>query len=813
MKIVNSLKYFNLHFGFPTIEIKILLIMRKITLVAIIFLLNFNLIAQFKPLNLDDLENKYTDYFELNRELVFIHLNKTAVIKKENLWFSAYIYNAILNAPNSETVNLNLDIFNEVGTFLESKTVLIVGGKGSAYLDLNKNFYSEGKYFIKASTDYMKNFKEDLSYVQYFHILGAVGDNKTDTKVDLDLQLLPEGGHILTEVWNNIGVKLIDSNGNSVIFGEGKLLNSKNEIISTFKSNQFGLSKFNYLPDSEQSYSVEITTLNGDKIKQTLPKAELRGFNVSGNNLKEQIIFKVSTNSNSRNLIKNKTFYAAVHQDGNIKDLSFQFPEDKLEVTLSLSKDTLFSGINTVTIFDENFNPLLERLFFNANKIRRVRLNAEIKGAVRDSVIIGLKSTTPINNNSLSISVLPEGTKSYMPNHNILSAFYLKPYLKGDLENGSYYFSESDTRKIDYDVDLLMLTQGWGKFDWSSIYNTTPKLLVEHERGFTINGKINNRNEKKENQILIKSEETGLFEIVEIQEDDTFIVKNVYLLDSSLVSYSLINDKNSKIYKPSIYTNILPVRSHSNLNTDYSYLNFKSVQQGISDFEEFILDAEILDTVNLKGYRSKLEIPRWELRVNDKYVEVTDELAQRYLYVTDYIAQNGFLVYYDDFNEFYIKNRLPFSLGGELLSPLIYFNGFPNGTPRQLEYLYMHDLESIVINKLGLGYGGRGGGGVIKIQTRTKPRGQIFRETVREIITTNGFTKEKEFYAPKYTSYLNDGFKNYGVIDWISDISIKQNGIASFKVLNTMQPKISLFIEGITVDGKLISEVIEVQTR
>jgi len=63
--------------------------MKKITLVAISLLPNFNLIAQFKPTAITDLEESYTNYFKLNRELVFLHLNKTEVIKSENLWLSA----------------------------------------------------------------------------------------------------------------------------------------------------------------------------------------------------------------------------------------------------------------------------------------------------------------------------------------------------------------------------------------------------------------------------------------------------------------------------------------------------------------------------------------------------------------------------------------------------------------------------------------------------------------------------------------------------------------------------------------------------
>lgn len=789
--------------------------MKSISLVIISFLCLFNLSAQNKPSKLNDLEDNYTNYFKLNRETVFLHLNKTSVIKKENLWLSAYVYDATLNLPNRETVNLNLDIYNETGKFLESKTVLIAEGKGSAFLDLNKDIYPAGKYFIKASTRYMENFREELSFVQSFEILGGLNEETSENKSKYDLQLLPEGGHMLAEVRNNIGVKLIDSHGSSVIFEDGKLHDSKGNTIITFKSNQFGLAKFNFLPTAQENYNIEVTTKNGEKLNQILPQAALRGFNILGNNLSDQIIFKINTNTSSKDMVQGKTFYAAIHQDGNIKDFAFQFPQNKLEVSMSFSKDSIYSGINTVTIFDENFNPLVERLFFNKNDLKRIRVNANAN-MHSDSIKINLKSAKSINNNSLSISVLPAATKSYNPKHNILSAFYLKPYISGDLENGNYYFSNSNPRKIDYDLDLLMLTQGWSKFNWSYINNSTPTELVEQERGFTVAGNINGRNKKKENTIFIRSEETGLFEILEVNNDDTFLLENVYVLDSSALSYGLMNDRNNKISKPSIYATIFPNKSHTELETKFKSNKSEIENRKDYHFENFIQTANNLDTIILIGENKKTNKYLNDLKVIKPDVTITDEIASRYLFITDYIAANGFKVITGGYGNLVIENKKPSSISsGSTPIPQIYFNGIRLGTDTSpLVYLKTSEVESIIISKSGIGYGMRGNNGVIEITTRKGGGNSTSsKETIKEIITNNGFSLNKEFYAPKYASYTNDLFKEYGVIDWVSDLSFKQNGTASFKVLNTIQPEILLYIEGLTVDGYLISEEINIPTR
>ena len=790
--------------------------MKKITLVALCLFFNFNLFAQFKPTKLSDLENSYTNYFKLNREIIYLHLNKTSIIQKEDLWVSAYIYNPVLNTPNNETVNLNLEIFSESGKFLESQTVLIAGGKGSVYLNLNKDIYREGNYWIKASTKYMENFKEDLSYVQSFQILGSTSEDVSTEKRIFDLQVLPEGGHILADVWNNIGVKLIDSNGKSVIFTEGKLMDSDGNVISSFKSNQFGLSKFNFKPIPQQAYRIEVSSIDGEIIKTTLPKSELKGFNISGNNVKDQFIVTINTNAASKELVKDKMFYAAIHQDGNIKDFAFQFPEDKEEVSLKLSKDSLFTGINIITIFDKNFNPLLERLFFNEKNLKRVRVNAQVSSAISDSIRINLKATSAIKNNSLSISVLPTGTNAYNPRHNILSAFYLKPFLNGELVQGGYYFSNGNSRKISYDLDLLLLTQGWSKFEWPTIFSKSPKELIEAERGFTITGKINGRNDKKENTVFIKSEETGLFEIVQVQDDDSFILKNIYVLDSSALSYGLMNDKNSKISKPSIYATISPNKSKSELSKENRYLDSKHKIDEPSNFQDFIRDTESLDTVIINGENKKAEKYLNDLRVIKPEITITDQIISRYPFITDYIANNGFRVIQGGYGSLVIENRTPSSISPGLDPiPQIFFNGMRLGADTSpLVYLKTEDVESIIISTSGNGYGMNGSNGVIEIRTRKGRAGAVSsRETIKEIITTNGFSVNKEFYAPKYSSYTNDTFKNYGVIDWFSNLSIEDNGTASFKILNTMQPQVNLYIEGMTVDGKLISEILEVPIR
>jgi len=77
----------------------------------------FHLNAQ-TPVTPDLPEDRLITYFDALRESVFLHLNKTAFIPGEEVWFKAYVYDRKNHKPFIETTNLNVAIYDSVGDFL-----------------------------------------------------------------------------------------------------------------------------------------------------------------------------------------------------------------------------------------------------------------------------------------------------------------------------------------------------------------------------------------------------------------------------------------------------------------------------------------------------------------------------------------------------------------------------------------------------------------------------------------------------------------------------------------------------------------------
>lgn len=769
--------------------------------------------AQEKNLDAEEVIKKYDEYFELNRESLYLHLNKTVFAPTEDLWFAAYAFNTKYHIPNPATTNLNVNIYDPKGKLIETKTFFVGNGKGAGFIKLDTIKYPPGDYLMTASTRYMDNFLEELSFSEKFSILGDPSIN-TDS-LNYDLQVLPEGGHLVEGISNTIGVKLINSSGKGVVFSEAKVVDDKGQVITNFKSNLFGLSKFNLVPVANKAYTVVVTLKNGREIKQKLMLAEKTGVVMTANTLlPENVILSIKTNSTTYKNIEGENLFVAIGHKGEMKMLGLTVSQD-LEAILKIPKTALYPGINRITLFDPGMKPIAERLIFNREGLKRKSLTAEYEKRDKDSLVIGLHSADSLGLHSMSISVLPAGTKSYSPDNNLLSAFFIEPYIKGNLENGSYYFSkEKDLRRRDYDLDLLLLTQGWSKYSWNNIFKHPPKEYYPHDQGFDLTGRVGNRNKKKQNQVFVKSPKSQFFKIIELDEKGEFVIEDIYLLENDTISFGLIHDRKGKVSKPGIYFQLSPLKKTGTIPSwsmprEENMNSSIGVQDSIFPLD-FLKDRVELSEIIIEAIEEEVDnkdIRHSKMHFNTAY----SEDLRMHTYITDYIRSQGFIVK-EGFADVAIYNRRKVSIHG-YDTPLIFLDGMELYDNSELYMMPTKEVESISINKSGGGYGMRGSGGVIRITRKTNYGSSRVGQTTNISILENGFAANREFYAPKYVSYENSFFEEYGSIAWFPDIRLDERGKAEIKVWNTTQPELKLFVEGITENGGVVSEVLEVRVE
>ena len=386
--------------------------------------------------------NSFKEYTQLQRELVYAHLNKSVYIKGETLAFQAYVFDKSNKKLAQSTTNLYCSISDEQGKTIKSELVLVNEGvvHGSFYVD---SLFTSGNYVFKAYTNWMKNFDEQNFYMQSIKVIDPEIESNVISKVissKLDAQFLPEGGHLLNDTQNTVGVVIKDERGFGIPNLECQLISDDEEAIS-FKTNQFGIGKFSFVPDATKRYYVS-TTFEGTEQIFTIDSAELSGLTMALSDLHDKVVMRISTNKNTLRIIRNRTYKLTINNGSEMKSSHFNFTKDT-EVTKYINYDDLFSGINIFTVFDENNTPILERLFFKYEGINLINTEEATYEKSIDSIEVTIPFTDVIANlpNHFSISVLPEATKSYNHNQNIISSVYLQPYVKGFIEKASYYFT------------------------------------------------------------------------------------------------------------------------------------------------------------------------------------------------------------------------------------------------------------------------------------------------------------------------------------------------------------------------------------
>ncbi|MEL0650527.1 hypothetical protein V6246_03775 [Algibacter sp. TI.3.09] len=780
--------------------------MKKHFLLLLLFL-NFSSTVFSQIKSSEDIIKKYDEYFELERETIFTHFNKSRFFEGEEIWFKTYIYNNNYQIPFESTTNIYVSIFNESGNIIASK--LLYASKGYA----NGNFlieekFTPGIYFVKTSTNWMKNFKEDLSHVQMIEIIGDRQEDNVNlvSESKYDLQFLPEGGHIVEDVNNTIGFKLLNNKGNGVAIKEGTVFDENKNIITTFKSNQFGLGKFSLNAKASTNYSVSISLATSEIITRPIGIIEKKGvsFKAAVTNNDNVIIALETNNFTIRDLI-GKSYYLLVHRGGQIIKLKIDFVENQLKYFLRLKKPELLPGINILTLVNENYKPVAERLVFNNLKTPIKEIMVEGIENQKDSSTVKLR--TNINteiNPSFSVSVLPASNESYNSQSTIMTSFLLTPYINGNIENPYYYFSNNDHKTL-YDLDLLLLNQGWSRYNWDDIFKAPLSVNYVFETGFVIKGSLNSYKQKAGDLIVLSSSENQIHESG-IIENSTFTFENLFFADDTSINFSLKN-KNGKFTKPFVYANIFPKSINDNLQNLSAYKkSISEIQQIDETGNNLNLNfklTELLDTIVFK-VRHKDEIPKNKPLISmhgAKYINLVEFDFQNEPIVS-IIRKNGFDVV-TTFDNVFIKTRR--IVPGNSV-PSVYIDNMPLFDDfKTLLNLRVLDLEDMYISRMP--NPGDSPAGTIKIFTRNGQGLSTLGDDYQTIDNLFGFSIPKEYYQPNYINTTSNTFLKFGAIHWIPNLTPNDEGELTFKVPNYGSDNVKIYIEGMSAEGYLWSKV------
>ncbi|WP_157812231.1 hypothetical protein [Polaribacter sp. ALD11] len=647
----------------------------------------------------------------------------------------------------------------------------------------------------------MKNFKEDESYFQKIEIIQASSKKKKEekevSKNIYDIQFLPESGHIIESIENTIGIIVKNKNSNGVNIKEGQVFDSKKNLIAKFNTNLLGIGSFDFIYKSNEEYTAEITFFDKTKIIKKIPRAEKKGTTLSIFNPNTTFIsIFVKTNSLTLKDLIGKEYTLYIHNTNKTLKQTFIFNEGATEYNINLNSKKLAPGINIVTLLSENNTPLAERIFFNYNKNLFDKPTISLIKKNSDSLSINIYKNKK-ETYYLSASILPESTKSYNPKNNIISSFLIKPYINGKIESPSYYFNHINRNKL-RDLDLLLLTQGWSKYKWHNIFNNPPVTNFEFERGISIDGTINSNKESK--TVFLISPENNLILSAPI-ENNKFKFEHLNLKQNTKISLSTKQKKKIKAEK--IYLQFSPLKTDDKMSSTKIEKTFNISTKEVS-YNNFIGERTKLDEFTIKSRTKKVKKNN-SLVIGPSRSYKIDENFPLKLRVLTFIKTKRFNVKES------IDGVSIFSARGATISLLtvkptkVYLDnnliqdesGY--SSLDQLLFTTLSDIKEIIISQTGFGE--------IHIFSNDNFKNGNKKKSFSKNEVSFGYAIEKEYYQPSYVSFHTDFYKKYGAIFWKPRIKIDDvENSSSFKIPNTNQKYMKIFLEGITSTGKIIYE-------
>ena len=304
---------------------------------------------------------------------------------------------------------------------------------------------------------------------------------------DFDVSFYPEGGSALYGCKGRIAFKAVQRDGNEIDI-RGVVYDHRGNEIIRIKTDVRGMGQFMMTPDQGKRYYAICTNHKGKSKRFELPVAKNAGYALTSNWLKDHLVVEVRQPVVGKN---DDTLCLIVHTRGVVQDIRIL---ENTSQPVIFRKDFFLSGITHLLMLTKDMVPVSERLIFtNNNDQARVKCKSDMdayraKSPVEYTIIITDESGEPLQGN-ISVSVTDNHEVTIDTTANILTSILLSSDLRGNISNPAFYFRENAQSALG--IELLMLTQGWRRYDVERIVRndfTYPDTLLG--KGYEISGTV-----------------------------------------------------------------------------------------------------------------------------------------------------------------------------------------------------------------------------------------------------------------------------------------------------------------------------------
>lgn len=760
---------------------------------------------------------------------IYLHCDRDFYFLRETIWFRAYLFDGYTNQLFGGEENIFVDLADEKGEIVTKVNLLAVNGLVSGYINLPDSL-QEGSYWIRAYTEYLRNFGEEAFFYRPVKISGVknsfeISDSrikqKDKNKIVPDVSFLPEGGYLLAGVTNCVAVKAVDPSGKGISV-KGSIRDEKGNSVVSFGTGYRGIGLIYYVPDSGKTYHAELNDYPGNKY----PLSNVHNKGAIVQLVRQdsvEVVIHVVTDSGTQS----DRFYYLVGMFRGTVQFYKQFQINDSYRIFRISKNYFPGGINRLLLLSRELQPVSERLFFSDNySINNLDLltdsgsyptRSEIKLHIRNG------STTSVEEISrMSVAVVDENAaNSGGPSQNLLSYLLLDAELKGYIESPADFFI-SDSIPSSRKLDLLMLTHGWRNYFWNTLPGNNDSLKFKYSSGIQVRGRAERIIGKKPIQngeviagIFKKDNVSFLTGITD--ESGKFSFEGIYFSDTASVFVQVRNEKGKKSTEV-----ILDPAFEHNLPVPGSWL---AALGGFSDIPLELYRRKFYNDLSLREFNPDTgSILLGEVRVVKEKKEEDDGHFRIYGTPDNMLKITDRDISYSDVISYLSGRVAGLYISGNTITirginsfygsstPLFLLDGMPiegEGAVDFIRSVPMSDIDKVEVLKTPSNtamFGSRGANGVIAVYTKRgvpgKTNDYLIGAITQKII---GYQSNREFYSPKYTpDNINSPVPDYRTtLYWNPDVTTVNGEVVLVFFSCDNVTGYRIFTEGITTGGKI----------
>jgi len=660
------------------------------------------------------------------------------------------------------------------------------------------NFSFSEKEIKKERAFLLQAVIEGKSYKRYFKI--------PYLKKSFDVTFFPEGGYAPESTNMTMAFKSINTGGLSEDI-KGQVFDDQNQLCTEFESIHLGMGSFNMFYTPGKKYYAICTNKENMSKRYNLPVPSDSAVALKTVWERDKLYVTVLKTPNYQ--LQSQTQLIA-----HIRGVPVYIePWDTKKNLLIFDKNFFPAGIVHFMLIDKDRNILSERLVFSNQNSTFAKTNIELDKAsyqTRDKVNMSIHITDenkePLSGNFSMAVVDTEGMNTDTTS-TIISSLLLSSELRGYIEAPMSYL-QKDNKKSALALDVLMMTQGWRRYDIPNLLKDKPTKDLKYpvELNEEVNGKAEGVfSALKEGNISLIALKDSVIGTAFAKPDvkGKFIFKDLEYPEGT----KYIIQANTKKGAGKVFLNVDTLRQYPPLTIPVVMAREKEVLKdtiSTNSIKKYALDEKLksydLGEVIVSAKRKSIimtDSPYYSI-MSSQVITATEIEKWRLLSVYDLLRRISGVT---------VSGTTVLYRGN---TPMLLLDNVPT-EGYDYDMLTVEDIQDAFVTPgttMGIIFGARGANGAIVINTK---KGFVQTNTINtnlKYVKAVGYQQPVQFYSPVYATDLeksNPKPDYRTTIYWNPNVQIGADGKTNLNFFTADIPtKYVVVLEGISQLGHII---------